>query len=222
MHSKTIITGILLGCSSISGFATELTGQWRGVLDLNAQNQLVIGIEIAQQQGKATLTLDSPNQGMYGYEPTEFKVEGNQVSFRDDKLKARFTGVLKDGVLSGDFQQQKVLPLTLKLLDHTAKERLRHEGSWHGDLLINHSTKLPLVLNVAVTADGYLATLDSPKQGSFGIPINTFRIDQQQLKFGAAVLNASYEATWQDEAWQGTFLQGAAMPLVLKKKPLNR
>lgn len=218
MQSKTLITGILLGCSSLSSMAADLAGQWRGVLELSPQSQLVIGISIEQQNGQATLTLDSPNQGMFGYVPTEFKVEGQQVSFRDDKLKASFSGMLKDGVLSGDFNQQKVLPLKLKLLDSAAQARLRHEGSWQGDLIINASTQLPLVLNVAVTTEGYLATLDSPKQGSFGIPLNTFSIDNNVLKFSAAVLQASYEAKWQDDSWQGSFVQGAAMPLVFKKK----
>jgi len=223
MQSTPLIIGLLLACSSLSSFATELNGQWRGVLDINPQNQLVIGINIEQQlKGQATLTLDSPNQGMFSYVPTEFTVEGQQVSFRDDKLKASFSGVLKDGVLSGKFKQQQVLPLKLELLDNKAKARLRHEGSWCGDLIINHSTQLPLVVNVAVTAAGYLATLDSPNQGSFGIPIKTFSIHNNLLKFSVAALQASYEAKWQNDAWQGSFIQGAAMPLELKKKPMRR
>jgi len=202
--------------------ATDLYGQWRGVLDVTAQNKLVIGISIEQQQGNTTLRLDSPLQGMFGYVPSEFKVAGQQVMFRDDKLKVSFSGVVKDGELSGDFQQHQTLPLKLKLLDSVAEARRQHEGAWHGDLIINSSTKLPLVLNIAVTADGYVATLDSPKQSSFGIPLNTFSIDNNHLKFSATALQARYEAIWQHDAWQGSFIQGAAMPLTLKKKHLSR
>jgi hypothetical protein len=33
------------------------------------------------------------------------------------------------------------------------------------------------------------------------------------------MINASYQAQWQQDEWQGTFIQGRAMPLNLKKKP---
>lgn len=75
------------------------------------------------------------------------------------------------------------------------------------------------MLNVAVIAGGYHVTLDSPKQQSYGIPVDQFSMSAEQLSFSSKMINASYQAQWQQDEWQGTFIQGRAMPLNLKKKP---
>ena len=69
------------------------------------------------------------------------------------------------------------------------------EGAYKGTLEINSRTTLPLQLNIAVVADGYLATRDSPAQESFGIPINQINIGDQQLTFSSSLIGASYTGT---------------------------
>ena len=166
-----------------------------------------------------SLTLDSPNQGMFDYRPSQFSVDGQSVQFQDDKLNASFSGTLVKGQLQGKFTQGKARELYLTKLNEQQLKLLANEGSWYGDLIINNSARLPLVLNIAVSGEGYHVTLDSPKQQSFGIPVDSFSITAEKLDFSSAIINASYSATWMDNGWQGTFVQGAAMPLVLKKKP---
>lgn len=199
--------------------AEQLTGKWRGKLQMNPQAALIMGININHDAKGYTLTLDSPNQGMFEYNPSQFAIEGNTVQFQDDKLSASFKGTLQDGLLMGEFKQGKTLPLKLTKLDDSQQLLLANEGSWFGDLIINNSARLPLVLNIAVVDQSYHVTLDSPKQQSFGIPIEQFSITGDKLEFKSALINASYSATWHDDGWQGTFVQGAAMPLTLKKKP---
>ncbi|MDX1678765.1 hypothetical protein, partial [Arsukibacterium sp.] len=167
-----------------------------------------------------SLTLDSPNQGMFDYQPSQFIIDGNHVQFQDDKLNASFSGTLVKGRLEGEFTQGKSVALTLTKLDAAQQQLLKNEGSWYGDLIINNKARLPLVLNIAVAGDGYHVTLDSPKQQSFAIPVDNFSImSKELLTFSSDAINASYSATWQGNSWQGTFVQGYAMPLILKKKP---
>lgn len=199
--------------------ADQLTGKWRGKLQMTPQAALTIGINIDNTAEGYRLSLDSPNQGMFDYSPSQFKIEGNSVQFQDDKLNASFQGTLQQGQLRGEFRQGKTLALNLRKLDDAQLKLLENEGSWYGDLVINNSARLPLVLNIAVADQGYHVTLDSPKQQSFGIPIDKFSLTPETMEFNSAIINASYSATWQDDSWQGTFVQGSAMPLVLKKKP---
>tara|TARA_R110002126_G_scaffold38993_9_gene116018 strand:- start:537 stop:1166 length:630 start_codon:yes stop_codon:yes gene_type:complete len=198
--------------------ADPISGKWRGTLQMTKQSALVIGINIKQDADGYSLTLDSPNQGMFDYRPSQFEITGQSVQFQDDKLNASFKGTLQQDQLHGEFSQGKTLPLQLTKLNEGQLKMLEHEASWFGDLIINNSTRLPLVLNIAVTDNGYHVTLDSPKQQSYGIPVDKFSITSEQLEFSSAIINASYSATWQDDSWQGTFVQGSAMPLALKKK----
>lgn len=213
----TLLLSMLL---SAPLFAEELTGKWRGKLQMTPQAALTLGININNGPQGYTLTIDSPNQGMFDYSPSNFKIDGSNVQFQDDKLKASFTGTLQQGQLRGEFSQGKNLALNLSKLDEAQLKLLDNEGSWFGDLIINNSARLPLVLNIAVTDQGYHVTLDSPKQQSFGIPVETFSLTATKMEFTSALINANYSASWQDDSWQGTFVQGAAMPLVLKKKPI--
>ncbi len=198
--------------------AEQLSGKWRGKLQMTPQAALTIGININNTPEGYTLTLDSPNQGMFNYRPSQFSIDGKRVTFQDDKLNASFSGTLKQDQLQGEFIQGKARELNLTKLDEQQLKLLENEGSWHGDLIINKSARLPLVLNIAVAADDYHVTLDSPKQQSFGIPVNKFSINSDKLEFSSGVINANYSATWKNDCWQGTFVQGTAMPLVLKKK----
>lgn len=198
--------------------ADSLTGKWRGKLQMTKHSALVIGINISNSEDGYHLTLDSPNQGMFNYRPSQFEINGQSVQFQDEKLNASFKGTLEHDQLRGKFTQGKTLPLHLSKLDETQLALLEHEASLFGDLIINNSARLPLVLNIAVADAGYHVTLDSPKQQSFGIPVEHFSISDNTLEFTSEMINASYSATKQDNSWQGTFVQGTAMPLVLKKK----
>ncbi|MBV2129757.1 hypothetical protein [Arsukibacterium indicum] len=212
-------SALLIIVVSFPGAAEKLTGKWRGKMQMAPQAALTLGININNTPEGYSLTIDSPNQGMFDYQPSQFSIDSNSVQFQDDKLNASFSGSLVQGQLQGTFVQGKARELNLTKLDEQQLKLLENEGSWYGDLIINNSARLPLVLNIAVAGQDYHVTLDSPKQQSFGIPVDKFSISSDKLEFSSAIINASYSATLQDGNWQGTFVQGAAMPLVLKKKP---
>ncbi len=199
--------------------AADYAGHWRGVLPVSPNSGITLALELKHTSDGYQLTLTSPNQSHNAISTNNLVLTGNTLSFSSQSINASFNGSFDGDTLSGTFTQGRAMPITLTRLSPSDIARLRYEQSLYGDLQINANASLPLVLNIAVIAKGYHVTLDSPKQQSYGIQVDTFSISEQQLRFGASLLNASYQGTWQDDAWQGNFVQGQAMPLVLKKKP---
>jgi len=100
-------------------------------------------------------------------------------------------------------------------------------GAWHGALDIQGS-QLRLVVNIVATDAGYSATLDSPDQGAFGIPIDSTSFKDESLYFEAKNLGLNYNGRLANNAFTGTFSQGGMiLPLTLSreaiaKKEVNR
>ncbi len=194
----------------------DLDGVWRGELEIQSGISLTIGLTITNGE----LTLDSPNQGMFGKAPTEYEVTANSVSFTDADLSATFTAVVKNGALDGTFTQGKARPLVLRKLTESDLARMAFEGTYTGDLVINRRNSLPLRLNIAVLQGGYLATLDSPAQESYGIPISEVNVTTDALSFSSPMISATFSgaaATNGEGGYAGQFIQGQARPLTLKK-----
>lgn len=202
----------------IDAEAPALAGQWRGVLEIQDGIYLALGVNISA----AGMTLDSPNQGMFEHAVTEFAVSAQEISFVAESLGARYEGTLKDGVLMGTFHQARALPLNLYRLSEDDQARMQYEGTYQGNLTVNAQTSLPLRLNIAVLHaqsphGAYLATLDSPLQQSFGLPVSNLEIDPTALSFESPMLGASYVGEGRDGDYMGTFTQGAAHQLRLQK-----
>ena len=83
---------------------------------------------------------------------------------------------------------------------------------YQGELVINASASLPLQLNLGEDK----ATLDSPAQGAFGIPIDEVTINAEQLSFSSATIQASFNGKRdENDCYAGEFTQGATYPLTL-------
>ncbi len=87
-------------------------------------------------------------------------------------------------------------------------------GDWHGTLAPGQ-VNLPMSLHVTAAGDGYTATLDSPNQGAFGIPMTTFTLEGGTVVFTFVQAGVRYEGTFDGETIDGTFTQGG-QPLPLK------
>lgn len=198
---------------------TDVSGQWRGLLELTPKSAIVLGIGIKKTDNDVTVVVNSPNQGMPDKPVDEFNLENNQLSFEVEDLDASFTGTFEDNTLTGTFTQRKAIDITLQRLSDKQQARLINERQWFGNLQVSPNAELPLVLNIAVIGDRYHVTLDSPQQQSYGIPIDEFSLSDEQLTFASSMINARYTGNWQDDSWQGRFVQGMAMPLTFKKKP---
>lgn len=200
--------------------SADFNGVWRGLLEVQKGVTLPLGININDDHTR--LTIDSPHQNMFARTPTRFEITGNKVSFEDEGLKASFEGTLEQGQLTGTFTQGRAMPLVLSKLDADDKARMVYEGSYSGELKINASSTLPLVLHISVQKGAYTAALDSPAQNSFGIPISEVEIDENSLSFKSPMLSASFKGSKEANensslAYAGTFVQGLAMPLTLTK-----
>jgi uncharacterized protein len=80
-------------------------------------------------------------------------------------------------------------------------------GKWYG-LLKLPGTDLTVVVNISKTEAGaYTATMDSPDQGAFGIPVNSVKYENKQLELKIEALKAAYKAELVDMILKGTFTQ---------------
>lgn len=89
------------------------------------------------------------------------------------------------------------------------------QGYWAGSI----ANTLPVVVQFAKTADGkWEATLSAPSQNSTS-KVEDVVVTLDHVSFALPKYKASYSATWnaQDQAWTGTWMQGRAAPLVLKR-----
>ena len=92
------------------------------------------------------------------------------------------------------------------------------EGTWQGTLEAG-AVKLRLALHISKDASGaFTSKLDSIDQGAMGIPVAKTTFADHALHLDMPVLHASFEGTLHANGEiAGTFTQGAALPLTLKR-----
>ncbi|MBW2962066.1 alpha/beta hydrolase family protein [Mesonia aestuariivivens] len=92
------------------------------------------------------------------------------------------------------------------------------EGDWKGSLNVQGTT-LPTVFHIEKIDSSYTATMDSPKQNAFGIPLDEVKLTDNHLSITHAAAQLSYEATLVDDTHlEGTFEQrGFSISLNLEK-----
>ena len=93
-------------------------------------------------------------------------------------------------------------------------------GSWTGVLAVA-GQRIATVLNVSESDGALTATMDSPDQGAFGIPVASVTVDGRQITFDVSAVGARYEASLtEDGKLTGTFYQsGLSIPLEMEKGP---
>jgi pimeloyl-ACP methyl ester carboxylesterase len=96
-------------------------------------------------------------------------------------------------------------------------------GEWHGTLVTPTGAELAILLFVTRGPDGSLkAELESPDQApGQRIPVAGIKVEKDRLALDIAMIHATFDGTWvaADQAWSGTFRQGAELPLKLAKGP---
>ncbi|NND71953.1 MAG: alpha/beta hydrolase [Rhodothermales bacterium] len=93
-------------------------------------------------------------------------------------------------------------------------------GSWEGKLVIPQGT-LRVVFHIAQSDSAYTATMDSPDQGAFGIPVSSVTVNGESVTIQVAVVGGSYGGTIiNDSTMAGTWSQGPGnLPLRLVLQP---
>ena len=110
----------------------------------------------------------------------------------------------------------KKLLLILTVLISTPCLGQNLEGSWKGIIEIQ-GTKLNLVFNFKESGGNWSATMDSPDQGGFGIPMDEVTINQNKVLVKSKALQLTYEGTITKDCIEGIFQQSfLQVPLNLK------
>lgn len=102
----------------------DLTGTWNGALEVSGM-QLRIVFHVSEDNGTYTSTMDSPDQGAFGIETDETKVNGNEINIKVNKLKIDMTGTFdpETNVINAEFKQGP-MKLPLKLTREEVKEKV--------------------------------------------------------------------------------------------------
>ena len=91
------------------------------------------------------------------------------------------------------------------------------DGVWTGKLNVGPQT-LTLVLHVAHEASGNaVCSLDSPDQGAINIPVKSDYCSADSISVSLEQLGLSYQGRLKGDEIVGTFTQGLAFPLTLKR-----
>ena len=113
------------------------------------------------------------------------------------------------------------LAAALSLLASAAQAQ-EATGDWHGVLKVGPS-ELRLGLTVTAGPDGAMTgQLISPDQGGPPIPISEVRGGDGKLSFTAPAVRGRFDGVWDaaQQAWVGSWSQGATLPLTLTKGPV--
>lgn len=96
-------------------------------------------------------------------------------------------------------------------------------GQWNGVLKVQ-GIQLRLVFNVKETESGFSATMDSPDQGAFGIPVTSTSFENKVLKISITNANIQYEGTLEnDNMIVGVFNQaGQSFPMDLSRGEIKK
>ena len=96
------------------------------------------------------------------------------------------------------------------------------EGVWHGALTIQ-GMKLRLDFNIVKKDSAYSATMDSPDQSAFGIPMTSVTYANQELVLTLDAAKIIYKARLENEVLKGEFTQaGNSLPLEMTRNIIEK
>ncbi|SMG48056.1 hypothetical protein SAMN05661096_03414 [Marivirga sericea] len=93
-------------------------------------------------------------------------------------------------------------------------------GDWYG-LLKVQGMELPLIFHITETEGNYSATMDSPAQKAFGMPVSSVTFIDGQLHLQIANIGAQYKGALSDSKIKGKFYQAnQSFQLDLSTEPI--
>jgi pimeloyl-ACP methyl ester carboxylesterase len=155
--------------------AQEAAGDWHGVL-ATPQGELRLGVTIKPRAGGGLEgSIESPDQGPGAMPIDDVKVEAGALSFRIGRISASYSGRWDPAAKAwvGQFTQGVAIPLTLSPGKPAPLPVIAGlDGDWEGALTTQAGARLRLVLHVRTTpAAGTVASVDSPDQMAYGVPV---------------------------------------------------
>lgn len=222
---KNFLLFLLFGAlAAFTAPAQDVTGDWHGVLNTGGP-VLHLALHIAKAtDGTLTGTMDSVDQGANDIPVTSISVQNSTFKMVVDAVHGTYNAKISpDGAsLIGTWTQAQPLALQLDRgplpkTEHKPAKPSDIDGAWIGTLDAG-TAKIRLVFHIVNTADGLMATADSPDQGAKGIPVSKVTRSGSSLKLDIDTLNASFEGKIADDSKSiaGTFTQaGNSIPLAL-------
>jgi hypothetical protein len=223
---KTLVRTLLLWAALADPAAaqTSLAGTWQGRLAVAPGQTLTIHFVIAAKPGGGySAVVTSPDSGAIRNVPaTRVTFTDNLLTLDVPTLSGGYAGILRDGVLKGEWSQEGAkLPLSLRpyetpTLTQADIDVLR--GEWFGKLNAD-GTELTIVLRFATGTDGALgAVLDVPEQGVKDWPGRNVALDDGHFSVELPRPRAKVTGTLKGDQIVGQWNQlGNSTPLTLKK-----
>ena len=224
---KIIIASLVFLAATCFAQSPDITGDWNGTLSAGGmQLRLVLHITKAAD-GTLKSSLDSVDQNANGIPVKSTSLKESKLSLDIPAVNGTYEGkVSPDGkTISGTWTQNASLPLEFHRgalaakTEHKAAKPSDIDGAWMGTLDLGMA-KLRVVFHITNTADGLIATMDSPDQGQKGLPTTSVTRDGMNLKIEAKNIGGTFEGKIAADlaSIDGTFTQmGASHPLLLKR-----
>ncbi|MFZ0804346.1 MAG: alpha/beta fold hydrolase [Terriglobales bacterium] len=225
MKPILILAAVVAATASFAS-AQDIVGDWQGTLSANgAELRLVLHIT-KNADGTLKATLDSVDQGANGIPVSSISLKDSRLSLGVDAVHGTYDGtVATDGkTITGTWSQGQGLPLAFKRAIAPVKTEPKLakpsdiDGAWMGSLDTG-VIKLRVVFHIINTEDGLTATLDSPDQGTKGLPVTSVTRDGASLKLEAKQIGGVFEGKIAADrsSIDGSWTQGGrSLPLVLK------
>jgi len=226
--NKALITVALVVCTAPITLAKNIAGDWQGTLSTpNGDLHLVLHITEGEG-GSLKATLDSVDQGANGIPVNSVTLKDSKLTLTVDVVNGSYEGTVNAGMteITGTWTQGQSLPLDFKRgaapakAEHKPAKPSDIDGTWSGTPAAG-ATKLRAVFHITNAADGLTATMDSPDQGAFGIPVTTVTRSGSSLKLEVKVIGGEFEGKISGDldTIEGTWKQrGVIFPLILKRQ----
>jgi hypothetical protein len=220
---------VILGVATF-GSAQDISGDWQGPLTTQMGELRLVLHVTKQPDGTYNATMDSPDQNSNGAPLDTMTLDGTKVHFTLNVAKGVFDGMLKsNGWISGNWSQgtppQKI---PLVLTKTTSPIKTQHDparpsdidGTWEGTIEAPQQGKLHVVIHFKNTADGLMATMDSPDQNMKGWPATSVTRKGSSVKVAMNQISGVFQGKISKglDSISGDWSQGPEnLPLVLRK-----
>jgi pimeloyl-ACP methyl ester carboxylesterase len=221
-----LILVLLLMAALRSVQAQEVTGDWQGTLSSGSLAlHLVLHIRTGAD-GTLQATLDSVDQGANRIPVSSITLKDAKLNLVVDAVQGTYAGrVAADGnTIAGTWTQAQALPLDFKRAtaplspEHKPAKPSDIDGVWMG-WLDTGAVKLRVVFHIVNTADGLIATIDSPDQGMRAMPASSVTRDGVSLKVEVNAIGGVFEGRIAADrlSIEGTWTQrGGKLALLLR------
>ena len=214
---------------SITGVYAQkkIAGTWEGKLSIG-QASLRLVFHFEQNGGQYSGTMDSPDQGAYGIPCDRVTLNNDTVIARIMKINGGFKGILlNDSTMSGNWEQggkgiamtlnkSRVVPKARKPAPSLSTRNIA--GIWEGKLYVG-DLYIRLDFHFDKQSDNsYSGTMDSPDQGTMGVPCNYVILMGDSLTVEVKTAIIYKDMLVNDSSINGVWNQGGkTFPVVMKK-----